>query len=122
MSDSGFCTECGFRVETFQGINACPQCGTKSVPCLDSDQITVSVNWHELHVLGVWAENWARERAHTPGVVYAILARLQEQHPEQPPLSLAGEIAQIRQAFGPDKVQHNIRGVEGYSPDMEVEA
>lgn len=88
---SGFCTDCRFRVESFEGLMKCPNCGTKSSPCNDANQVTVSINWHELYLLCVWAENWGRQIKEA-GIVYGIAQALEEQHPERHPLTLAGEI------------------------------
>jgi rubredoxin len=27
MSDSGFCISCGFMIDSFEGLNKCPNCG-----------------------------------------------------------------------------------------------
>ena len=39
----------------------CPNCGTKSLPCLIVDDVNIKINWHELRILTIWAENWARQ-------------------------------------------------------------
>ncbi len=98
MSNSGFCTDCGARIASFDGLDGCPVCGSKGVPCGDDNQVTVSVNWHELHVLCVWAENWQRH-ANLGRVVYAIAARLKAQHPERNALTLAGELGEIAKQY-----------------------
>lgn len=96
----GFCTDCGHRIESFEGLKACPACGTASVPCSDRDQVDVSINWHELHVLVVWAENWQRQHpADCGNSVYAIAKRLQAQHPDRSPLTLAGELGDLAKQY-----------------------
>jgi hypothetical protein len=103
MSEGGFCTTCGHRVESFTGLDACPACGTRGLPCTDSDQVMVSVNWHELRVLVIWAENYAGKQVDQQGkqlakVVLSIARRIEDQHPDRAlalPLSLAGELRQL---------------------------
>ncbi len=90
----GFCTDCGHRVESFEGLQACPECGSTSRPCPGDEQVTVTVNWHELHLLCVWAENWQREQQ-LGRTVYAIARRLTAQHPDRRPLTLATELGEV---------------------------
>ena len=61
--------------------------------------MTVSVNWHELRILCIWAENWQRERMTDTRTVYAIADRLAQQHPERMPLTLAREIGELADHF-----------------------
>lgn len=98
MADGGFCVNCGHRVESFDGLSACPKCGSTGVPCPDDSQVTVSVNWQELRVLGIWAENYQRTLK-DGGPVYAIAKRLEAQHPTRAPLTLAGELGQLAKEY-----------------------
>ena len=112
---SGFCTSCGWKVTSFDGLKTCPQCGSKGVPCDDANQVTVSINWHELSLLCIWAERWAIEAVEPSGsggrgTVYAIADRLRVQHPDKWPLTLGGQINQLRDK-GYD-VKTNIPGEE----------
>lgn len=120
---SGFCVYCGHRVESFEGLSACPACGSKGLPCDDANQVSVSVNWHELRVLVIWAERWGLKIGKA-GTVYAIARRIREQFPDRTPLSLAGDISGLREAFGAENIQHNIKGIEGATdlpiPDISV--
>lgn len=104
----GFCTQCSHRVEKFQGLDACPVCGTRAIPCADRDQVTCSVNWHELRILVIWAENYARLQEGKPGAekmvatVHAIARRIEDQHPDRAlttPLTFTGELRQLKDAF-----------------------
>lgn len=102
MSNGGYCTECGFHVDTFEGLNGCPSCGTKGLPCPDDWQITVSVNWHELRILSMWAENWQRQHQeqNPTRVVYAIADRLRLQvSSDFPPLTMAAELGDVAKHF-----------------------
>lgn len=96
--EGGYCTECGHEVETFDGLNACPACGSTSLPCAWADEVTVTVNWHALRVLVMWAENWQRARG-LGRVVYAIARRLKTQHPDRLPLTLADELGDVAREF-----------------------
>lgn len=105
--DGGFCTACGVRVDSFGALDRCPACGTKGVPCAWGDQVAVSINWHELRVLVMWAENYARAYGDAPGVttnmraaVYAIAKRISDQHPEAGPLTMASEVAELAREVG----------------------
>lgn len=109
---SGFCVDCGWHVDSFDGLEVCPQCGSKGVPCADEYQIKASVNWHELRILCIWAERWAHQHAGGAGTVYAIAGRLMTQFPALPSLTLAGEVREIQDYFGRDQVETNIPGVE----------
>lgn len=90
----GFCTECDARVASFEGLDCCPACGTHSLPCPDDHQVTVSINWQELQVLVIWAENWQRQ-CRLGRTVYAIARRLQAQRPDRGPLTLAGQLGEL---------------------------
>lgn len=116
-----WCTVCGarFTEEEIKGWG-CPKCGNQGVPCGCTGDVRVEVNWHELHILTVWAENWAQEVSRrassnpadkgSPLVVSAIARRLQRQHPELAPLTLAEEIAGLPAALENKGVK--IEGVE----------
>ena len=97
---AGFCTDCGTVLESFDGLDRCPACGTTGLPCASGDQVSVSVNWHELRILVMWAENWARQHkgcteTDMSRTVYGIARRLRAQHPERIPLTLAEEMGEI---------------------------
>lgn len=104
MSDAregGFCVDCGHRVDTFAGLKCCPACGSYGIPCSSRDDVHVSINWHELRILVIWAENYAREHE-LQTTVYAIARRIEDQHPDRAlelPLSLAGELRQMKDQF-----------------------
>lgn len=96
------CTDCAaeFSDEDLDdGVVGCPTCGTKSVPCSISEDVTLKINWHELRILGIWASNYAGDRLkNEPGsqrTLNSILKRLQAQYPEKMPLTLFGEIQQV---------------------------
>lgn len=98
------CTHCGteFTDEQLEGLQSCPKCGTRGTPCAIADDVMIKVNWHELRLLGMWADNWA----HTPNfpedsqrVIAAILTRIEAQFPDKTPLTLAGEVRQLQAEY-----------------------
>lgn len=103
------CTTCAaeFTELEIENASCCPACGDKGVPCLISDDVTVKINWHELRILGIWAENWARkiqkENPETSSgsmlTVLSIVGRLQNQHPDKPKLTLFSEIREAKEHF-----------------------
>ncbi len=109
----GFCTECGGTVESFGGLEKCPFCGTKGVPCVFQDDVNIVINWHELRILCVWAENWALQcdKAKDGGLqktIISIMRRLHAQHldkAQESPLSLLAEIAQIKEKYSGTEVE-----------------
>lgn len=80
-----------FSQEQLAGATACPVCGTKGVPMLPTQDVNIKINIHELRILCIWAENYARDvdqkNHETPGheplkdTVLAISGRLYEQLP-----------------------------------------
>jgi hypothetical protein len=104
--------------------NGCPNCGSVYRPCDDANQVTFSVNTHELRVLLMWAEQWlkcdtglkalskllhavfdrvADENAklvmNNDDTIYSISLRLRKQLPDPaPPLTIADEFIALREA------------------------
>ncbi len=102
---AAWCTTCGYKVtqaKLDQGLSCCPSCGSTGIPCSSKFDTTVNINWHELRILTIWAENWARQVSEEQDysnikVVHAIARRLQEQKPAFAPLTLAGEVRELQQ-------------------------
>jgi len=102
-----WCTICGARFTDEETKNrwGCPKCGSQGVPCGTDQDVRVEVNWHELRILTIRAENHAHRCAENgdesgksmPATVMAIARRLQRQHPTLTPLTLAEEIAELPQ-------------------------
>jgi predicted nucleic acid-binding Zn-ribbon protein len=99
------CVRCGgeFTEAQIAGASACPVCGSKGVPASPANDRDVRINWHELRVLCIWAENWAghceaKADESMVDLIHTIAARLQAQHPDMAPLTLTGEIQQLRDA------------------------
>lgn len=112
----GFCTLCNFEIASFTGLSACPNCGSKGVPCAYADEVTVTLTRHELNLLCVWAERWgmllAQAKEGGPGVVYATAQRLKARHPALAgrALTLVDEVQALRDAGYVFRT--NIPGVE----------
>lgn len=101
------CTTCGteFSDIEIEGFNKCPSCGAMGVPMAISEDVEVKVNWHELRILTIWAENWARkiDKEKEEGddtnsllTIMCIAERLQKQFPDKTPLTLFSEIRKLR--------------------------
>lgn len=124
MSDSiSRCVLCRsvFTKKQIENSNCCPKCGATGFPMSIKEDVEIHINWHELRILSLWAENWARlcdkdkiEKAEKEkyrydpmiNTIYAIIKPLQEQCPSFAPLTLSGEIRQIEEEFG--DVQSNV--------------
>src|ERR1700722_7313992 len=116
-----WCTVCGarFTQEEISGWG-CPKCKYQGVPCATSDDVRVELNWHELRILVIWAENYAQrcatnpapgdENLSMPSVVTAIARRLQRQHPTLTALTLSEEIAELPRKLAEKDI--HIGGIE----------
>lgn len=97
-----WCTACGKRFTEKQtaGVSECPACGCRGVPCDPRNDLAVEINWHELRILGIWSSNWAHEKCDDSGTatLRGILSRLERQYPDLTPLTLGGEMRQVRQS------------------------
>jgi predicted RNA-binding Zn-ribbon protein involved in translation (DUF1610 family) len=101
--ETAWCVSCGgrFTDTEIEGKFGCPACGSQGIPCATKNDVRVEINWHELRILTIWAENHAErmkgENATMPRTVMAIARRLQGQHPKLTPLTLAAEITELPQ-------------------------
>lgn len=102
------CVQCAgeFSEIEMEGATACPGCGTKAIPCTIKEDVTVEINWHELRILTIWAENWARKIQNDDPkndgsllTIMSIAGRLQRQHPEKTALTLFSEIRNLRKDY-----------------------
>lgn len=106
------CTICSKEFTDEETIHAisCPSCGTKNLPCSIKEDVMVKINWHELRILTIWAENWARkidsendwmeanmEPFNCLYTVMVIAQRLQQQHTDKIPITLFGEIRKLKE-------------------------
>jgi len=112
------CVQCNaeFTQAQIVGANGCPACGDEGLPCSPEQDVTVKINWHELRIICIWAENYANSITGQKDVkgdpvksVWAIASRLQDQYPSYAPLTLSGEIGQLREKFKNIEVHGSIR-------------
>ena len=88
-----------------EDASSCPACGDIGAPALISDDVAVRINWHELRILSIWAENWAKKiqqddpkrNSGSLLTVMSIAERLQRQHPDKTKLTLFSEIRELRE-------------------------
>ena len=98
-----------FTGKELKDFDRCPKCGNTGIPCSPKEDVIIKINWHELRILVIWAENWAnkidKDCATKPAVTIVCIARrVQNQYPDKTPLTLTGEIQQLRN----DKTLSNI--------------
>jgi hypothetical protein len=102
------CCKCRgeFTEAEIESASACPKCGTKGIPCDPANDVDVRINWHELRILCIWAEHWARKidadkPSDDPSIktVYGIVGAIQEQFPSRGPLTLSGEFQEIAKRY-----------------------
>ena len=113
------CLACRAETEMREGLHCCPNCGDKGVPADTNDCVSVTLTWHELRILVMWAERWAaqtpeKERLSLQKVVYGIADALQLQHPEKVSLTFMGEVSELRGAFGDKNIE-----VHGFNEPKE---
>lgn len=99
------CTRCaaGFTAAEIKGHSSCPKCGCRGLPCVPEFDVTVTVNVHELRILGIWAEHYAvtvdnqnldnARHESLKELVNAIAERIEAQIPtsKRQPLTLSRE-------------------------------
>lgn len=90
----------------------CPKCGDKGTSLNPKEDVNIKVNWHELRILTLWAEWWANEiEKECPKSALAIACiarRIQKQYPDKTPLTLAGEIEDLKKDGTLKDIQTNI--------------
>lgn len=113
-----FCVECGhpYTFESSRGLNCCAECGSRAIPMQAIDAVNLKINWHELRTLVMWAENFAasedfkatqegfeppegytmEDRMDLVPILKGIARRLQAQYPRRQTLTIAGELAQLK--------------------------
>lgn len=101
-----------FTTEEIKGASCCLKCGNKGTPADPKEDVTIKINWHELRILSIWAENWARKcdkdddaKMKCVLTVNCIARRIQKQHPDKTPLTLSGEIEGLKKSH--DGVETN---------------
>jgi len=96
------CVHCRseFTADDLRGAKSCPTCGDTGQPLSLQDDVTITINWHELRILCSWAEKWGEHliasgqysAPNTYMAIYSIIGALQDQYPFFQPLSTGGEL------------------------------
>lgn len=115
------CVTCSgeFTSSQTRGKSGCPACGNPGLPMSPDDDVEVKINWHELRILTIWAENYAGSIKGKPDVkgdpvqtIFAIAKRIQDQFPFRNPLTLSAEMELVKREFAGVEVH----GVEPGGP------
>lgn len=89
---------------------SCPNCGDTGIPANTEITVTITLTFHELRILTMWAEFYSTrnpsitspKREQMQRVVYGITDRLLPQLPVgAAPLTFQGELADLNAEFGP---------------------
>lgn len=109
MADALKTTRCVTCREEFtegqiNGAQACPNCGDTGNPMAIAQDVTISINWHELRILCLWADNWARTAQgmsdQSRRALASIIRTLMQFRPTSAPaLTLFGEISELQNTF-----------------------
>lgn len=89
-----------------EGAKGCPQCGDTGIPSDPAKDINIVINMHELRILSLWAERWAKHiekgAPAAPRQVRGIQHRLVRTNPSLKgvALSIWDEISELREKFG----------------------
>lgn len=121
------CVKCNhsFTEAEVEGASACPYCGSRGLPMDPTKDVTITVNVHELRILGIWAENYAvsQDNKHLDDAHYeamkdtvnVIMERIEEQlriAGKHAPLTLSRELSELKQAFPKSDVEFYRNGHE----------
>ncbi len=101
-----------FTREELEHASCCPKCGNLGIPANPKEDVTIKINWYELRILIIWAENWARsikdDKTQPQLTIACIARRLQKQFPDKIPLTLAGEIEKMKKETDFKIIETNI--------------
>ena len=98
------CTKCyeEFSEEETKNVSCCPKCGCKGLPMSISQDVEIKINWHELRLLCIWAENWAEAKCDDDArsTFEAIVERLEKYRPEgSAALTIAREVKDLQEIY-----------------------
>ena len=112
------CIICSYEAnqeEINRGLSCCPRCKSTSIPCDPLEDTFIEINWHELRILSIWAENWAQQMdnlnqsdGRNQEVIASIVSRLEKQFPDKTPLTLSGELRQLQKTYPSLKANFDI--------------
>jgi hypothetical protein len=103
-----WCVNCGVRLRRDETESwGCPKCGCQGNPCDTKKDVFVQVNWHELHILGCWAERWAEynKDAAMLKTLHAITRRLEQQWSDMGPLTLSCELDNLKEQLADQNIE-----------------
>jgi len=113
------CLDCGKETEPNEELIYCPNCGSDGVPADTSKRLNISITWHELRCIVMWAERWASSSSDKKNserllrVVYGIADRIQVQHLDQEcGLTFASELSELRAHITGTIEQNVIREID----------
>ena len=103
------CTTCRseFSDVEVEGHSSCPNCKSVGVPMSIEQDVTIKINLHELRILTIWADNWARQECNEDSVaaLNGIVNALREQHPGVA-LTMSDEYQELADATGKNVTVH----------------
>lgn len=101
------CIVCDWTGVPPEGAKGCPQCGDTGIPSDPAKDINIVINTHELRVLSLWAERWAKhiegEAPQASKQVRGIMHRLMRENAKAldgVALSIWDEINALREKYG----------------------
>jgi len=79
-----------FTMDELKDSKGCPICGYEGITMLTKTDLTVDVNWLELKIICMWAEQFGLQGAdqHSINAFYGIVKSLQDQIPKFDNLTL----------------------------------
>lgn len=132
MSDlTTMCIQCRqfFTDEQTKGANACPGCGSRSVPADPREKATITLTHHEWRILFMWAENWGAQCDQRPPVegeertsaecIAGMIAEAQRQAPGLTGLTLRQQVQEVVDGFGVKAELHQRGEVEKFEPPIK---
>lgn len=101
-------------------LQRCPNCGHEGVPCDPKEDVNITINWHELRILTMFAEKWAGQLDNIGSIkaVAAIAKRLKAQYPEKSGLLLFEDVKELQDAL-PD-VEISVIGGPITAKNLEI--
>ena len=120
------CTPCGAELtdEEIETATACPTCGSQGKPMSISKDRQITINEHELRVLGIWASNYVATCTPGPGqdqmkkALGGIFHRIKKQIPGIL-LSLEEEFQNVADQTEGKLTALTPEGVQEYNPRLK---
>lgn len=108
-----------FTEEETKTATCCPNCKSTSVPADPREKATITLTYHELRILCIWASNWAIKTGEVKNniVIESIINNIHQQDDKIPALSLREEFTGILKEFPDTKIVDNT-GKETFTSKM----